>query len=268
MATIESEEPDLLDGYDIARHRRGRRKWIALMILGLVVIVASIAASVVISGTGGTDAPGHDRLFPLPLLVGSAAFAAGAVILAMGRLVPKAIKQRKRAAMLSGALLLTTLIICGYILNPLISPISILRDSDLDGVQDYSDDYPNNHSRVDRPWIYFMMYTHVSYGNEEWNVSVGRNGYSCWLDAISIEIRDPDSGLALGQTLLTQLSGDTQVDGVRYYNTAKHDRLDEGDYFMIDRHEYTEGSRIIILGATETGWQILTQNLLATTNTQ
>ena len=148
-----------MEEYDVVQHRKRSRKWIALVCIGLVVIAVAVVLSALFSDSGGTDAPNHTTLFSLPLILGAVVLATGVVVLTMTRLVPKDTEQRNRVSFLSGALLLTTLVICGYIMNPLVSPVTFLRDSDLDGVQDYSDDYPNNRSRVDRPWVSFMMYT-------------------------------------------------------------------------------------------------------------
>jgi len=249
---------DSLDEYDLVKNRKDRRKWIVLVIAGLSTIVACAALSVAANAGSATDVPNHDIVFSLPIMGGSALLAVGIIMIVLGLPSAKAAKSRRKMATLSVAVILATLVICGYILNPLISPVAILRDSDLDGVTDNSDFYPKNHSRIDHPWVSFWLHTSVSHTNDEWNVLVGEGGYSCWLDATAIQVWLPDNSTALERTLLTQMSEDIPQAGVRYYNTAKLDRLDEGDYFLIDNQVYADGCLIAIKGLSNYGWQTMT----------
>jgi len=258
LTSDSSSTTDTFDEYDLVTYRNGRRIWIALLVSGLTIIAACIALSLVANAGSVTDVPNHDIIFPLPLMAGSALLAVGLIMIVLGHPMRKAARPRRAQASLSVVMIVATLIVCGYVLNPMISPIAYLRDSDLDGVQDYSDVYPDNHFRVDYPWVSFWMHTQLSYTNDEWKVLIGRGGYSCWPDATAIRMMRSDNSTGLEQTLLEDLSETSEAGGIRYYNVAKLDRLDEGDYFLIDRQEYTTGSRIIIMGFSEYGWQMLT----------
>ncbi len=149
-----------------------------------------------------------------------------------------------------------TVIVGAYLVNPLISPVAFLRDSDLDTAQDYNDAFPHDRSRMDHPWIWFTaVYAHSVHTATGWNVTIGSGVNSCWLDETGIKVLNPDNSTALELTLLQNLVGGT-VDGVRYSNLHKTDRMDEGDCFLLDSSRFVDGSRVQIWANTY-GWQVL-----------
>jgi len=234
----------------------GRRIWKVSWLTGLVIVALSIVLSYFFSMGSYTDAPNHDLLFSLPLLAGLLLMVVGAVLYALWTSQrPKPGARRVNRSAVVTSLALATVILGVYLVNPLLSPVAFLHDSDLDGVQDYSDDYPQNHSRIDHPYVSFWMHTSHSFTHDECNVTVGRGGYSFWLDATAIEVLKKDNTTYLERTLLEDLGEETAAEGVRYFNMPRTDCLDEGDYFLIDRAVLGDGFRLLIWGLTDYGWQ-------------
>ncbi len=233
----------------------GRIIWKVSWLMGSAIIAISISLSYFFSLGSYSDAPNHDLLFSIPIIVGLLLMGIGAVLYSVwsGPRAMVRVPGIHRSTVVL-ALAVMTVVVSVYVANPLISPVAFLRDSDLDGVQDYCDDYPHNHSRIDYPWVSFGIRIGLSYTQDECNVTIGYGAESFWLDAVAIEVLNKDNATGLARTLLADLDDKTVTESVQYFNTPRFDRLDMGDHFLIGRHTFGGGT-LVFWAFSEYGWQ-------------
>lgn len=225
----------------------GRLGWL----IGAVIVLATIVLSWYASTLTFSDAPDPDYLFSRTLLTGLSLMAIGATMYAVSmRRTRTAVGQHARKSLIVFSLAAVTVLTSAYLFNPLLSPVAFLRDSDLDGVQDYDDDYPYDNSRIDYPWVDRSIITTFSVSNDEWILSIGDGAESFWLDATAIEILNPDNTTGFARTVLFDMSQESMTEGIQYFNKGETDRLDMGDSFRIDRGLYGPGSKFLIWGYT------------------
>jgi hypothetical protein len=240
----------------------GRFAWL----IGLIVVIAAIALSWYASMTAFSDAPDPDHLFSLTLLAGLSLMAIGATIYAASmRRTRTAIGHHARKPLIVFSLAAVTVLISVYLFNPLLSPVAFLRDSDLDGVQDYDDEYPHDSSRIDYPWVSWGIVIYCSVSNDEWNLSILEGVHSFWLDATAIEILNPDNTTGFERTILSDMSEEMATGGIQYFNNGDVDQLDRWDFFHIDRNSYGPGSKFLIWGYTGgyPGWECYSRDQLS-----
>lgn len=234
---------------------------------GLVIVIVAIVLSWYISMLTFSDAPDPDYLFSLTLLAGLSLMTIGAIMyIESMRRTRVAVGQHARKSLTVLSLAAATVLISAYLFNPLLSPVAFLHDSDLDGIQDYDDDYPHDGSRIDYPWVSWgsSIVTGVSVSGDEWSLSIYKGGNSFWLDATAIEILNPDNTTSFARTILADMSAELVTEGVQYFNNGEIDQLDGGDFFHIDGGLYSPGSKFLIWGYTGgyPGWECYSSSLL------
>jgi len=224
---------------------------------GIASVSVSIALPAIFSSGSITDAPNHDFLLSVPILIGVLFMSIGGSLFALsvygGKQTTGGLAGRSRTIVV---LAVVTIVVGAYLVNPLLSPVAFLRDSDLDGAQDYNDAFPHDRSRMDHPYAsHAAVYAHSSHTDTGWSVTIGSGVFSCWLEETGIKVLNPDNSTALELTLLQDLSNEA-ADGVRYFNLHETDRMDEGDFFLLDASAFVDGSKVQIWANTD-GWQVL-----------
>lgn len=221
----------------------------ALIVAGLVIVSASVVLSVYVSSLRFIDGgPRHDALYSIPILAGLTIFIVGAALRGSRDIIwSREIHARLGPFAPATVAMLTGALVGFYALNPLVSPIGFFHDSDLDYVQDYSDDYPLNCSRVDYPWAAGAVNVGVLYySNNDCVIGPYSEIYSFWLDAVAIEVTDENDTALIERTSLQDLGEEVEAEGVSYVNTALTDRLDAGDCFLLEGDTLGEGTRFML----------------------
>ena len=175
--------------------------------------------------------------------------------------VEKWVANTKRKFYVAVLFFIVMIFISAYLLNPLVSPFGMIHDSDLDGVADNADDYPNDPERQKvAGWIVPLNKTST---DTEWVLrvlgiasiaSIEYISQSIYLSAptldIYVKVWYANGSLSLGRWLNTMSSG-IYYNGVKFVDNDLSETLNYWDYFALDKSYYESGSMFELTGGKE-----------------
>jgi len=231
---------------------------IILSIIGSILLIISIILSYMFSNLGVTDGPNHAHVLWFILLPGLKLTIIGAALMLLTerrRINYGNVKSARYKAAV--ALFITVFMLSVFFLNPFLSPIPFFNDTDLDGIPNFSDDFPYAASRQDFPWISFGGRGDLSASQDNWMITISWGFADCWTDYTYVRVLGWDNSSVLGRTSLNSLNGGNSQNGVFYNDENNNGMLDEGDTFLLDRTIFPNGYRMTIFGYDEVQYYFL-----------